>query len=336
MKIVFLADLHIKNWTDEKFVDNNIPLKLHEILSCVKQAIEYSLNNSIKKIVIAGDTNDLKNIVHYDAFILFKKLISSYSDKIQFVFLSGNHDESSLDTKSSSIELFSDMNNVKVIFKDEYIEDNITYVPWNSKIKEKIQNINKNDILVAHFGLTEAQLVSDLSIVSPISFKDLKKFKLVILGHYHKPQQVGHVWYVGSPIQLRRSETGEEKRFLVVDTNTLDVESIPFTGYRKYFEFIIDNIDKKSDIINQANKYISEGHFVTVKDKIGAFNQDEKHEGIVVVDQTEQDYTQRGITLQMSFDEQATKWMEIKEIDPKSFKDYLEICKKAISGNTEK
>lgn len=331
MKYTVLADLHIKNWSDTKYKDN-MPLKLYEILNGVKQALEYSVNNNISKVVIAGDINDLKNIVHYDAFLQFKKLIEQYNDKLEFIIISGNHDESASESSSSAIELFSGLKNIKTVVKNDYEEGNVLFVPWNHHIKDKLKSLEKKkwDILISHFGLTEALLVSDLSIVSPISLRDLNKFKLVILGHYHRPQNIGHIWYVGSPIQLRRSEKNEEKRFIVFDSETLTVESIPITGYRKYFEFIVDKNTNKEDIIKQANEYIKEGHYVTIKDSIGIFSEEEEYDGIVIVDNTEIDNQNRGITLNMTIEEQSKKWLEIKEIPVEEHDEYLKIGIDAI------
>jgi len=49
-------------------------------------------------------------------------------------------------------------------------------------------------ILISHFGLSEGMLNSGMSIISDIGLKDLRgKYELVLLGHYHKPQEIIYI-----------------------------------------------------------------------------------------------------------------------------------------------
>ena len=121
-----------------------------------------------------------------------------------------------------------------------HLASDVMFIPYSYDMVDTVKN-NSARILISHFGLNEGILNSGISIVADISLADLVgKYDLVILGHYHKPQEIIRddikLYYVGSPIQLDWGEKGDEKRFLVVDTDTLDVKSIPTTAYRKYIE----------------------------------------------------------------------------------------------------
>lgn len=62
----------------------------------------------------------------------------------------------------------------------------------------------------------------------PVTALHNNKFVAVILGHYHKPQQVGeaNIYYVGSPYQINSGERGDIKRFLMWEPST-GLQSVP-------------------------------------------------------------------------------------------------------------
>ena len=116
----------------------------------------------------------------------------------------------------------------------------IICVPYSRNVSNQVR-LNRSKILISHFGLNEGILNSGMSIVSDLSVKDLiGKYELVLLGHYHKPQEIVQdnfsLYYVGSLIQLDWGEKDDEKRFLVVDSDTLSVSSIPISTYKRHIE----------------------------------------------------------------------------------------------------
>ncbi len=165
-----------------------------------------------------------------------------------------------------------------------------------------------------------------MSIISDISVSDLVgKYELVLIAHYHKPQEIikdgFSLYYVGSLIQLDWGEKGEEKRFLVVDSDTLQVDKVPITKYRQHIEIEINN-DNKEDAFKAAQKAKDDGHHVKVimKEKVDvtAFK-----DNFNIVDKTETDITDRGITSSMSQEDRIKRYLEIKEI-PEADRDMYE------------
>lgn len=68
-------------------------------------------------------------------------------------------------------------------------------------------------------------------------------FGAAILGHVHKPQELSTdplVAYTGSPECITQGEAGEEKRYLILDTETMTTESIP-TPYRRHITLEVQN-----------------------------------------------------------------------------------------------
>jgi len=199
MKFIFTADLHFSTYNSDQIIkESGFPERLDSLIKTLNNMINYGREHNIKNIVVGGDILHNKNL------------------------LDGNHDMSSKTIDSvSGLKSLDSEQNVHTIHEIEKIE-NIMFVPWKYASKEVLKN-EKSDYLISHFGLNEGTLSSGISIVSDISIKDLSNFKFVLLGHYHRGQNITNdnttLYYVGSPIQLDWSEKNEEKRFLVVDTN---------------------------------------------------------------------------------------------------------------------
>jgi len=133
------------------------------------------------------------------------------------------------------------------------------YVPFSNNFLQEIKNSQSADILLSHIGLNEAVLQSGLSKVDKISISDIAKFKLALLGHYHRPQNFSNentsVWYAGSLISKDWNDKNETKRFLVYDTETLEIESVNIEcGIPRFIEYIITDITDKVKIFEQAEK----------------------------------------------------------------------------------
>ena len=337
MKFILTADLHLKNWSDSLI--NDMPRRLFETFNTIEQMIKTAKERNISNIIIAGDTNDLKGVINTKAFILFKRLILDKYKDIHWIILHGNHDSS--EDNCSSIELL-DYDNTELIIKPTII-DNILFFPFCRNMKTKFKEYLKSldtipPVLISHFGLTGAELSNGISLVCDINATDLRQFKLVLLGHYHKPQEydtgINKIYYVGSPIILRRDEANDEKRFLVVDTETMNVKSIKTDGYRKIISITIDeNTDMK-----ELEKYIKqcekEGIQLIIKQRIRTIPEELKKKfeklandtgNIQIIDMSEIEVANRGLSLNMSLEEQAKKYLEIMQIPESEISEYIKI-----------
>ena len=338
MKAIFTADIHLKLWSDRDFNESGLPMKLIEIISAIKQMAEYATKHNIPMIIIGGDLNDTKGIVSVRAFVLFRKIVEEFTN-IQWVILHGNHDATQgTDTQEhSAIQLLEGYSNVQVIMDPEVLEfgdRKVLFMPHHKTIIASLEYCIENhncDILVSHFGLDEAQLSSGISLRAGIRCNDLRSFKLVLLGHYHKPQEINtettNIYYAGSLVPIRRDEASEEKRFLVVDTDTLEVVSVPTSGYRRYIELELDTDTDTDELISQIEKAKADGHHVVIKKRVAEIPLDLKtlSETVQVVDVFEKDITLRGITSNMDVADQLKKYLEVMGIVESECEEYLKI-----------
>jgi DNA repair exonuclease SbcCD nuclease subunit len=188
------------------------------------------------------------------------------------------------------------------------------------------------DVLFSHIGLNEAVLQSGLSRVDKLSLKDLNRFKLAILGHYHKPQdftnEITHVYYAGSLIPRDWNDKNERKRFLVLDTDSKQVESVWIDcGVPGFYEFVIplDCPEQEiKSILKNAEDKKKLGHKVRIinknKTKVKTDISD-----LIVLEQKQVDITNRGITVEQSKLEQCKKYLEIKQIPEAEWDYYIKV-----------
>lgn len=336
-KFIFTADLHLKNYNDKKITKDGISYKLHEILNVFESICNYAINNNIPQIIIGGDINDTKNIIHAPPFLYFSRILQKYKN-INFLLLKGNHDITN-DIKNDSGMNLLEADNVKVINKTTII-DNILFVPFNKQMINEIRNSNPMDILITHIGLSDTRLSSGISLKNGINIKEFNKFKLCLAGHYHKPQMIENFYYAGSLIQLNANESGDRKRFLVIDKNTLEVNSIETKGYRKYITIEINKKIKNKKVFDNllklSEKLKSKDYFVKIINENKLFNDlylknNETNENVI---NYVRDKKNTDILISSKLDEQMIKYLEIKGIQDKEkyIKTGIEIINQGIEN----
>jgi DNA repair exonuclease SbcCD nuclease subunit len=315
MKFVYTADLHLSRYAQDK-VDpqSNLPERLHSIKQALYSMGEYCYNNDINLFIIGGDIMHTKSIIYSIAQEVMIDFFEEF-DKLSFIVLDGNHDLSGKGADAiSSLRAIDNISGVDWVTEEPYNFDNVVCVPYSYNVVDQVKK-SEAQILISHFGLSEALLNSGISIVSQIKLNDLiGKYDLVLLGHYHKPQEITtediKLYYVGSPIQLDWGEKGDEKRFLVVDTETLDVQSIPTAGYKKHIELEV-NSKNKEEVFRLAEQAQASGDYVKI---IKTETVDIQSDQFRIIDKSEKDITNRGVTSTMSDKDKLQKFMEIKEV----------------------
>lgn len=347
MKLAISGDLHLSRyWQDRVVNKSHLPERLDSTIFSFLEVVSYCKKNDISNIALAGDIYHGKSIISNLAQNLFKEIIIR-NKKIKFILIDGNHDLCSQREGSvSSLGVFSEYPNVFTCINGEAKEfDNgkILLLPYCNNLYDRIKEISngKYDILISHFGLNEAQLSSGISIVSDIKLSDLvNKFKIVVLGHYHKPQMICNnnikLWYCGSLIQLDWGEQGEEKRFLILDTDTNEVISIPTTKYKKYVKFDLSNNDDIVTITNQARLLQEEGHHVIINKLDKEVDISTMQKEFSVVDKSEKDITDRGINIDMNEGQRLIKYFQLQGFNEEIVSLCVETAKNIISRCSDK
>ncbi len=336
MKFVYSADWHLSGYSQDKMI-NKLPERLYEKKIVQENIGKYCITNNIKTVIVGGDILHNKNIIHSIAQSVMLDFFRSHQ-MLDFIVLDGNHDLSGKgEDVVSALKSLDNEPNVRRIYEPTMIE-NMFIVPYSDNMIDIIKK-NSSKYLISHFGLNEATFNSGVSIVSDISIKDLVgKYRYVLLGHYHKPQEIIkddiEIYYTGSITQNDWGEKGEEKRFLVVDTETDSIKSVPTIGYKKFFDFQITN-ENKEDIIKKARQLKEEGHSVKITKK-EEVNLADISEEFVVIDKTEKDITNRGVNSTMSMRDKLSRYVEINGIPEEKRDIYLQEALSIINSLSER
>jgi len=328
MKFGFTADIHLSRYGQDPIEDSSgLPERLHGLTRSLYFMMDHCKKNEIENIVIGGDILHGKSIIYALAQDVMLQFFNDCS-YFQFWVIDGNHDLSGKGEDAvSALRSLENISNVHWISKKSEKFENILFVPYSTKVVEQVKK-GKADILISHFGLSEGVLNSGISIISNISMSDLRsRYKLILLGHYHKPQEIieehTSMYYVGSPIQLDWGEKGDPKRFLIIDSKTLEVKSVLTKGYKKFIQIELTSKNKKQ-IMKVAKDARDQGHYIKIlmkEEKVDITG----FEDFNVVDKTEADVTDRGITSTMSQKEKLERYLEIKEIPENERQEYLDI-----------
>jgi DNA repair exonuclease SbcCD nuclease subunit len=338
MRFAFTADIHLSKYGQDRIEDeSNLPERLHSIKMCLYEIAEYCKENGIENVVLGGDILHGKSVIYAIAQDILLQFLEDHKD-LQFYIIDGNHDLSGKgeDVVSALRPLATVGPHVKWIsYKEVYKlnDEDMIFVPYSYNVTQNVKKYSSR-ILVSHFGLNEAVVNSGMSMVSDLALKDLvNRYQLVLLGHYHKPQEFINdsfkLYYSGSLIQLDWGEKGDQKRFLIVDTDTLDVISIPIRGYRQHIEITVTNENKK-DALKEAQKQKDSGNYVklitTEKIDLG-----KAMDEFNVVDKSERDITSRGISSSMTQRDKIIKYLEIQGIPEDDYQLYMDTALEIIN-----
>lgn len=331
MKFAIIADIHLSRYSQDKIEDETrLPERLHSIKAALYEVGNYCVENDITRLIIAGDILHGKSIIYAIAQDIMLDFFEDFNDKLEFYVIDGNHDLSGKGSEVvSALKSLKNIHGVKwVSFKETFSLGDVLLVPYSENVAQVVKD-NKAKILVSHFGLNEGILNSGISIVSEVKATDLiGNYELVLLGHYHKPQQIIRddikIYYVGSLIQLDWGEKGDDKRFLVVDTDTMDIEEVPIIGYKKHIEIELTD-ENKDEVFVLAQQAKDAGNHIKIimKEKVDI---DGIKHNFNIIDKTEQDITDRGITSSMSQEDKVKKYLEIKKIPENKIDEYAKVA----------
>ncbi|MCK4322353.1 metallophosphoesterase [candidate division WOR-3 bacterium] len=234
MKIAITADNHL---TDKK--------KHPERWKTFENILNDISEKNINKIIICGDLFN----ENYRNYSEFDKLTDKYNN-IDFFIIPGNHD-SNINEKAIT------GSNVTIYTEPEFVSFDNTltsffFLPYKPKITMGDQLASyrealkpKEWILIGHGDWADSiQTPNPIEpgVYMPLSRKDIRDYKpaLTILGHIHKPTDDldYNVHHIGSPCGLDITETGR-RRYLILDTKTLNLEQVDVESEIIYFDEII-------------------------------------------------------------------------------------------------
>lgn len=230
-KIVFMGDPHFHEWQQfSHTLPSGINSRLQLSVDAMIQAAE--LAGSEGMLVVMGDMFHDRSALTHDVISSAIKAVDAASCLTTLVMLNGNHDQSMRDGSQHSLEMFRYFPNVTTVDIDMVISAEVRDKQLKlccrsftedmeevRKFAERSAKIKGPKIMCLHQGVRDAVMDGGKIDQKSLTIKQLQHeaFDAIICGHYHTPQQIQNLYFVGSPYQSNRGEAGQEKRFLVYD-----------------------------------------------------------------------------------------------------------------------
>ena len=242
---IAFSDLHLKPETKD-----TCSVVLEGMLTAASE-------QNISHIVFLGDFFHLRYTIPVDLVNLVSDWLNQAACKgIHVHFLVGNHDQVD-EMGRNALEVFGNAHNATV-HSEIGESDGVLWLPYRKDyglLREALRK-SKCRTVFGHFAMSGAMMNNTFKSEHGLGIKDLAKFDLVLLGHFHKRQSFGsknHIHYVGSPWETSAAEIGQPKGYVVirshdtfeyVDTHW-GAKHHSFTGTAKAFEKFL----AKSDIL---------------------------------------------------------------------------------------
>jgi DNA repair exonuclease SbcCD nuclease subunit len=250
-RFLFFADLHCHNWAQyHTRLENGLNSRFSDCLSIIHQAGQAVAQYGVSNVFFLGDLFESRKALDIDVFsqthLEIRELAKVVPENVWI--LKGNHDCHSRIGDMHSIEGLRDIPKVHVISEPDgelVIGDTrIAAFPYEADIellKRMFSLLSDVDLVLLHQPILEGVIGNYSHIAGELSVADLPmdRCKYVIAGDYHKRQFFGpgnRVHYVGSPLQLKIDEAGEEKGFTLLDTQSWQLSTIP-TEFPKFHLF---------------------------------------------------------------------------------------------------
>lgn len=254
MKIALLNDTHcdIRN-SSEIFLDNQTNFYS-------KVFFPYCQEHGINRIIHLGDYYDNRRTLNIKAINHNRKIFLEVlrEKNMRMDIIPGNHDTYYKNTNSlnSLKELLGHYMNEVLIVEEPTVLDydgcKIGLVPWINtenydKSIEFLQTC-RADVIGGHFELIGFDMMRGIKNTHGMDSTLLKRFEMVLSGHFHAKSNQGNIHYLGSQMEFFWSDCDDPKYFHVFDTETRELTPVrnPYT----LFEKIVYN-DKEMDYNNQ-------------------------------------------------------------------------------------
>jgi len=245
MKIVILGDTHFGMRGDslefhqhyKKFYDNVF--------------FPYLLENDIKVVYQLGDLFDRRKFINFNSLYLARQYFFNklHDYDIQFHTLLGNHDvtyKNTLEVNSSQLVL-NEYENITIYDAPAKVTIDgvdIDIIPWictdnEVQIAEFMKN-STSEIVFGHFEIAGFEMDRGNVCHEGIDKSMLKRYDVVLSGHFHHKSTDGQITYVGTPGEMTWADYNDPRGFHTFDTATRELSFIE-NPYKMFFKLTYDD-----------------------------------------------------------------------------------------------
>lgn len=226
MRIIVTADIH-----------NGYPGRLRDTIWAMRKMSKFARENDCEKVIVLGDMFHNRDHITIDVLNSVFDFFESVEE--EWIIFPGNHD--------MFMKVGWDVNSVRPLKAHANVINDISrfsldgrgfvvvpFMHYESEYMDIIRHLesryDENDVILTHIGVNNAVSNSCFLLKnwSAVNFAS-SKFNLVLTGHYHNYQVIDDkVCYPGSPIPFKFDEGMVPHGFLLMDTDTLQVNLVDF------------------------------------------------------------------------------------------------------------
>jgi DNA repair exonuclease SbcCD nuclease subunit len=260
MKTAIITDIHFCIRNGSPYYAERYRLFFENIF------FPYIDKHNIKTILCLGDTfEDRKNL----NILGLKSAREMFFDEalkrdIKIISILGNHDVFFRNTNE-----VNSMDIIESSYKNVYIVNEYEEFKFGNKIfgmmswvnnenldrnLERIKSTSNADFLLMHAEIVGFEMTKGNVADKGFEQSLFGRFELVLSGHFHIKNKIGHIYYIGNPFQTNWDDYNSDRGFHVYDHDTNTFEFIKNT-YENFDVIIYDdavnistfNFDKYKD-----------------------------------------------------------------------------------------
>jgi DNA repair exonuclease SbcCD nuclease subunit len=269
MKIVILGDTHLGMRNDSQIFHDYYAKFYQEVF------FPYVRAQGINTVIQTGDLFDRRKFINFNTLFTAHGYFFDEFAKgdLKLISYLGNHDvyyKNTLQINSPELVLRDYILNgqIQIITKPEELDLaglKVDVIPWICQENEReakafIAN-SKNQVAFGHFEIAGFSMEKGSVCYDGMNRDDLKRYEMVISGHFHHRSTDGHIYYVGTPGEITWADWEDKRGFHVFDTETRNLEFVPnpLTMFHKVVyddtQETITTIDNK-DYSEYSNRYV--------------------------------------------------------------------------------
>ena len=235
-KIAILGDLHLGVHKGHPAFSNALKTFMEELF------IPTLERENITSVVQLGDIVDRPTGIRFVDMVRLRNdfIEPLLSIGVTLHVLVGNHDapyNRDTLTPSAPTELFNGYPDIIVYDKPEELTyggiDGLKCVmlPWicreNAIASISLLKRTKCKVVFGHLELNGFDMHRGVTCHEGMDSGIFKDFNLVVSGHFHQSSKQGIIQYTGAPCQLTWADSGCQRGFWILDTETLEMRFIP-------------------------------------------------------------------------------------------------------------
>jgi DNA repair exonuclease SbcCD nuclease subunit len=251
MKYAILGDTHFGCRNDSQHFHDNFAKFYQETFFATIVKL------GIRDIIQTGDLFDRRKFINFQSLNRAREYFfhSLYDQNMHMITYIGNHDcyyKNTLQINSPRLLLSDYKNYITIIDKPTTI-DGMDFFPWicadNQAETNKLIAESRSQIAFGHFELTGFEMDAGVPCIHGMNRDELKKYDMVISGHFHHRSSDGHIFYVGSPYEMTWADFDDPRGFHIFDTETRTLEFIE-NPHKMFYKVAYDDTNENINTID--------------------------------------------------------------------------------------